>query len=361
MNQIPGAARLSRRTLLQWAALGVAAPSALAACGSSAGSAPAGAAATSSGGSFGDIAIQLSWIKNIEFAGEYFATTKGYYAAAGFSSVNLIAGGSAGTSAESAVASGKAFCGLSSPTVTAPAILQGAPLKIVASTYQKNPFCILSVAKNPIAAPKDMAGKKIGVQQGTNEVIFKALLKANGMSASDVTVVPVQYDPTVVTTGEVDGYMAYITNEPILIKAKGYEVTTFLMADYGLPLVAETLTVLQDSIDKNRAKVKAFLLAEVKGWKDAVAAPSASAELAVGTFGKGDGLALTEQTAEATAQNGLIVSSDTRAHGILTMTDALVAQNIDALGKVGTTITADKLFDLSLLTEVYQENPGLKA
>ena len=361
MNDNLGAARLSRRSLLQWAALGVTVPSALAACGSSTSPASAGGGASAAGSGFGSIGIQLSWIKNIEFAGEYFATSKGYYTAAGFSSVDLIAGGSAGTSAESAVVSGKAFCGLSSPTVTAPAILQGAPLKIVGTTYQKNPFCILSIAKNPIASPKDMKGKKIGVQQGTNDVIFKALLKANGMTASDVSIVPVQYDPTVVTTGEVDGFMAYITNEPILIKAKGFDVTTFLMADYGLPLVAETLTVLQDSIDKDRAKVKAFLLAEIKGWKDAVASPSTSADLAVNTYGKGGGLVLTEQVAEATAQNGLIVSSDTKTNGIFTMSDALIAENIDALGKVGTAIKVNRLFDLSLLSEVYQENPSLKA
>ena len=263
---------------------------------------------------------------------------------------------------ESAVAAGKAFVGLSSPGATGPAILQGAPLKTVATTYQKNPFAILSISsKKPIAAPKDMVGKKIGVQQGANQVLFKALLTANGVSASDVTIVPVQYDPTVLVTGEVDGYMAYITNEPILIRSKGYETTTFLFADYGLPLVAETFVVLQDSIDNDRAKVKALLKAEIQGWTDAVASPAQSANLAVNNFGKGDGLNLTEQTAEATAQNGLIVSSDTKTNGLFTMTDALIAENIEALGKVGVKVTAKQLFDLSLLSEVYEENPSLKA
>ena len=358
MNDDLGGARLSRRSMLQWAAFGIAAPSVLAACGSSSGSSASG---SSSGSGFGSIGIQLSWIKNIEFSGEYFATTKGYYTAAGFSSVDLIAGGSAGTSAESAVAAGKAFVGLSSPGATGPAILQGAPLKTVATTYQKNPFAILSISsKSPIAAPKDMAGKKIGVQQGTNEVLFKALLTANGMSTSDVTIVPVQYDPTVLATGTVDGYMAYITNEPILIRSKGYETTTFLFADYGLPLVSETFVVLQDSIDNDRAKVKALLKAEIQGWTDAVAAPAASASLAVNNFGKGDGLNVTEQIAEATAQNGLIVSADTKKNGLFTMTDELMTANIDSLGKVGVKVTASQLFDLSLLAEVYAENPSLK-
>ena len=350
---------LGRRRLLQAAGLMLAGGPALVACGSD-GSSPAPAA---SGGkaSFGDIAIQLSWIKNIEFAGEYFATTKGYYTAAGFSKVDLLAGGAAGTSAESALATGKAFVGLSAPTITAPAINKGAPLKIVGTTYQKNPFCILSVDKNPIKTPQDMIGKKIGVQTGGNDVIFSALLKANNIDPKSVEIVPVQYDPTVVTTGQVAGFMAYITNEPILLSSKGFKVTTFLLADYQLPLVAETFTVLQDSIDKDRAKVKAYLAAEIKGWKDAVASPAESANLAVTNFGKDQKLVQAEQLKEATAQNDLIVSADTKANGLFTMTDALIAENIEALGRAGTPIAAEKLFDLSLLKEVYAENPDLKS
>ncbi len=43
-------------------------------------------------GAYGALALQLSWIKNIEFAGEFFADSKGYYTAAGFESVDLVSG-----------------------------------------------------------------------------------------------------------------------------------------------------------------------------------------------------------------------------------------------------------------------------
>lgn len=349
---------MNRRALMMLSLLGATAPAALAACsGSSSGS----GSSTSGSGGYGDISVQLSWIKNIEFSGEYFAITEGHFTDAGFGTVDLIAGGSAGTSAESAVVSGKAFVGLSSPTVTAPAINEGATLKIVGATYQQNPFCILSIETNPIATPQDMVGKKIGVQSGTNEVIFNALLKANGIDASSLTTVPVQYDPTVLITGEVDGFVAYITNEPILIESKGHTPTTFLMADNGLPLVAETFTVTQDAIDNEREKVKAYLKAEILGWKAAVADPAGSAKLAVENFGKDQGLDLEEQTAEAEAQAKLVANDDTAKNGLFTMTDELIAQNIEALAAAGTTITAEQLFDLSLLEEVYAENPDLKA
>ncbi|TVT47114.1 ABC transporter substrate-binding protein [Amycolatopsis rhizosphaerae] len=346
---------LGRRRFLQLGGLGAAALGGgglLAACGGS----PSG---TSSSSGLGTLGIQLSWIKNIEFAGEYFADAKGYYTQAGFSGVNLIAGGSAGTSAEAAVATGKALMGLSSPTLTAPAILQGAQLKTIASTYQKNPFCILSIDSDPIPTVQAMKGKKIGVQSGGNTTIFKGLLKANGMSESDVTIVPVQYDPTVVTTGEVAGYMAYTTNEPILLRKKGFKPVQFLFADYNLPFVAETMVVGQSSIDHDRAKLKALLVAEIKGWTDAVASPSQAANHAVTDYGKDQNLSMDEQTAEAVAQNGLVVSPEAIKNGLFTLSDALIADNIKALANMGVDITADKLFDLSLLKEVYQENPGL--
>lgn len=355
---------LARRSFLRMAGLaglGVAGAGALAACGgSSDGAASPGGSASGGSADYGDLAIQLSWIKNIEFAGEYFADSKGYFKDAGFSSVNLIAGGAAGTSAEAAVTSGKALVGLSAPTITAPAINEGAPLKIIGATFQKNAFCIVSLAdKNPIPDPAAMKGKKIGVQSGGNEQIFAGLLKANGIDASELTIVPVQYDPTVVTTGEVDGFMAYLTNEPILLQGKGFQTVQFAFADHGLPLVTETFTVAQQSIEEDRDKLKAFLKAEVLGWTDALNNPEEGAKLAVEQYGKDLNLNLEEQIEEINAQATLVVTDDTVKNGLFTMTDELIATNIESLGTAGTTITAEELFDLSLLAEVYSEDPSL--
>jgi len=138
-------------------------------------------------------------------------------------------------------------------------------------------------------------------------------------------------------------------------------VVTFSFAENGLPLVAETFTVLQETIDKDREKLKAYLTAEIKGWQDAIADPAGTAKLAVEKYGIDQKLDVAEQTKEAEAQNKLITSADTEANGLFTMTDALVAECIAALGDIGLTITAEELFDLTLLEEVYAEQPDLKA
>jgi ABC-type nitrate/sulfonate/bicarbonate transport system substrate-binding protein len=375
---------ISRRSLfrggLTLGAFAIAGPL-LAACSSSGGSSspatsdagsttPAGATTSGSGssapasvaaGTYGDIAVQLSWIKNIEFAGEYFADSKGYYKDAGFTSVNLVANVGGSTDIDQAVATSKVLVGLSAPDSTARHITDnGSPLKIIASTYQKNPFCILSIGEHkPIHTPADLKGKTIAIQPGPNQGIFAGFLKANGLKASDMKIVAAGFTPDELIAGKQDGYMAYLTNEPFLVKAAKLTPVTLGFADNGLPLTAETYTVLQSTIDKKRDLLKAFLVAEIKGWKDAVAAPGDSASLAVTNYGKDQKLDLAEQTQEATAQNDLIVSADTKTNGILTLTDALQANIVKAIAAEGITITTAQLFDLTLINEVYKEHPEL--
>jgi ABC-type nitrate/sulfonate/bicarbonate transport system substrate-binding protein len=353
--------RFGRRNFLRAvgiAGVAVGGASVLAACGSDSGSSSSTSSSASAAG-FGTASVQLSWIKNVEFAGEYFATEKGYYTDAGFDKVTLLAGGG-NTGAEEVVISGQALVGMSSPSITAPAIVSGAPIKIIGSTYQKNPFCILSLAeKTPIKTVADLKGKRMGVQSGGNQAIFEGFLKANGMTTADVKLVTVQYDPTVLEGDTIDGFMAYLTNEPIIMKGAGFTPVTLGLADNGLSFVAETFTVSQESIDTKRDMLKAFLKAEIKGWTDAVKDPGQSADYAVNTYGKDQKLDLKEQTSEATAQNALVLTEDVNTNGLFTMTDALVEENIKALTSMGVTITADKLFDLSLIQEVYKENPDL--
>ena len=357
-HQLAEVAGLDRRQFLQRSALtaaGVAvAGSGLSTVWNGLGALGAGAATPS----YGSLTFQLSWVKNVEFAGSYIADTKGYYKAHGFSSVNLIAGGASATPMEADVATGKALFGVSSPDITGAAIVKGAPLKIIGAQYQKNPFAVMSMAKTPIKTAKDMYGKKIGVQVA-NTSVWNAFVKAAGLDVSKIKVVPVQFDPTPLTQGTVDGWFSFITNEPVDLGMKGFKVTTFMLADYGYPLVSEVYIVRADTITSQRPMLKALLKAEIKGWTDNLLDPGLGASLTVNTYGKSLGLAVDEQTLESKAQNLLILNAETKANGILTVTDALIQQNIATLKAGGLDITASQLFDLSLLKEVYQENPTL--
>ena len=309
---------------------------------------------------YGELNIQLSWIKNSEFAGQFMAVENGYYTEAGFSKVNLIAGPAA---TEAEVLSGNALVGIANPISAAPIILEeGAPLKIIGTTYQKNPFTILSLKNGAnIVTVQDLIGKKIGVQAGPNETLFDALLAANGIKQSQVTKVPVQYDPAPLVNGEVDGFLAYVTNESFVVESAGNEVTNLLFADNGLPFVTESFVVTQDSIDNNREALKAFLVATIRGWKDAIADSKAGADLALTKFGKDLGLNADKEYYQSKTQNEILVQTDeTAANGLFTISQSMIDLNLKTLKASGYEITADQLFDLTLLEEVYEEHPELK-
>ncbi len=355
---------LDRRTFLRRGALGIAGvvafPAVMVACGDD-DDEPVSADDTGGGGGsndLGTLTYQLSWIKNVEFAGEYLADTNGYYSKAGFSKVELLSGGP-NVQQDAVVASGKAFIGISAPDITSSAINQGAELVAVGAQYQKNPFCVMSLADNAIALPEDMYGKKIGVQS-VNEPVWNAFVEAAGLDASKITKVPAQFDPQPLVNGDVDGWFSFVTNEPNLLKTKGIETVTFLLNDHGYPMPSEIMVVKRSSLESEREKVKAVLAADIMGWHDSLSDPAAAPKLVVTKYGKDLGLDEAEQVLESKAQNELILTADTKANGLFTLTDELIEQAIGSLAVAGIEMTADKLFDLSALAEVYDENPDLK-
>jgi len=365
----PSAARRGLRGRILTLAVGLAASSlALGACASSTQTASVdddGAAA-----SHGEISVQYSWIKNEEFAGEFYAYENGYYDEAGFSDVIGISGPDTGVAK---LLSGTVQVALSDAASIGAAIAeQDAPLKIIGATFQKNPFTILSLADGGnILTPEDLIGKKIGVQD-SNASVFAALLNANGIDPADVTVVPVDFDPTPLMNGDVDGFMAYLTNEAITVELAGYEIANLAYAENGVPYVAETYSVTDQYLAENKELLKAFLIAEIKGWTDVFLEPTddtvtlitkyynqaadESAEGLEAVFGDLD----PEKTSLGLeAEKTLISTDETVANGLFTISDDLKKQTVASLKAAGWEVSVEDLFDTSIIDEIYAENPDL--
>lgn len=321
----------------------------------------AGAASTSVAAvaDMGKMSLRLSWIKNVEFAGSYFADSKGYYKKMGFTDVELITGGPSAQPMEIDVASGKALVGISGPDIVASAIGKGAELIIIGAQYQKNPFCVMSLASKPVKTPQEMYGKKFGLQAG-NQIVWDAFVKSSGIDDSKIIKVPAQFDPAPLVNGETDTWFSFVTNEPNTLKTKGVDTYSFLLADFGYPLVSEVYFVTKETLAKKRDVVKAFLKAEILGWRDVYSDPTAAAKITAGVYGKDLGLDAAEQKLEVDSENTLIWTDDTKANGIFTVSEDLVKANIATLAKAGITITADALFDFSIINEIYSENPEWK-
>jgi ABC-type nitrate/sulfonate/bicarbonate transport system substrate-binding protein len=355
-------AQMSRRRLLLGGgqvlaatALAGGAGSFLAACSSSSTSSSPSTSSSSSGPK--SLAFQFNWITNVQFAGSYLAQANGYYKQAGLD-VTLKTGGPT-ISVAPILQAGTAQVGVVDPVSAVAANAAGGDLVIVGTVFQKSPNAILSLASAPITTPKEMVGKKIGV--GASSVtLVKAFCKANGIDYSSFDVVPIEFNPAPLAAKQVDGYMGFSTNEAITLEQEGHPVHVMLMADYGLEMFEDsygvTKSALQDAT--SRELIKDFLTAEIKGWESVVASPAQATSVTINEFGKPLGLASAQQLLECQAENQLVVSADTKAHGLFWMSGSAIQANLDALKLTGTPGTT-ALFDNSLLAEIYAGKSSL--
>jgi ABC-type nitrate/sulfonate/bicarbonate transport system substrate-binding protein len=328
-----------------------------AAAGATATTAAASSSSTAAPGSLGTLSFMASWVPDVETGGEYIAISKGYWTQQGFSSVNLIPGGPNATPQETMVQTGKALIAVSSFDSTAAAIEKGFGLVVIGAQYQKNPFAIMSPATKPILTPQQMIGKKIGIQSD-NDAVWAAFLKANNISMSQLTTVPVGFDPTPLTQGTVDAWFSFIDNEPIELMDKGFATKTFLLADFNYPEIGNVYICTKDSLSTARDKVKAAMIGDILGWKDALTNPTEAANLAVQ---KGQGLTFKDELLQANIQNTeLMAIGDALTSGLFYVTPASQTASCKTIALGGTNVTPSQCFDMSLLDEIYSD-PTLKA
>jgi ABC-type nitrate/sulfonate/bicarbonate transport system substrate-binding protein len=297
------------------------------------------------------MSLQLGWIPGAGYSGSFIADSEGYYTAQGVK-VAILPGGPA-VSGMPLLISNKVQVAISDPETVSAAITQGGDVKIIAAGYQVNPACIMSLASNPITTPSDLKGKTIGVG-ASDDAEWAAFLKANNIDKSELTTVPASFDTSPLAAGKWDGYLAFLNNEVPQFAAKGIKTAVLRFADYGMPSFNDVYAVTSASLSNatTRKQLVAFMAGEIQGWTKAVADPKLGAQLVVDDYGKSDGYTLNGQTLAAEATNGVSVSADTKAHGLLYMSPAGIAGTIKTLGLTGVKASAS-MFDTSILTAAY--------
>ncbi|MGC4935675.1 ABC transporter substrate-binding protein [Gordonia sp. DT30] len=317
-------------------------------------------AACSSGGDSGDSAasgnlkLQTSWIPLVQFGGSYLAEKHGFYKANGVN-VDILPGGPE-VDSMAALASGQADIAMGNADTVARANAQGADLVIIAAGFQKNPLAVLSTPDKPIRTPADMAGKKIGVPSN-DEASQSAVLAHNHIPESSVTSVPVSFDIAPLVSGEVDGLWSFYAEQPVAYQEKtGKTPVTMLAADYGFDVYAQVYAVRRSTLQDaaSRKSIEGFLKGEIQGWQAYVQNPAEAAEVTVNEYAKNGGLTVEEQTKQAQRQLDLLVTPDTKAHGLLWVSDDGINHNVSTLTELGVKGVSKSLFDTSLLHDIYQ-------
>ncbi|MGV3574919.1 MAG: ABC transporter substrate-binding protein [Devosia sp.] len=297
-----------------------------------------------------DVALQLSWLHSVQFGGSYIAKSKGYWSEAGLN-VALNPGGP-NAPVDPAVVTGQALIGISAADYASASVEQGAPFKIIGVAMQKNPFVIASLPAKPVNSPADLVGKRIGMALA-NTPVLQALCTINNVDIKQIEIVPTQYDAAPLIADQVDCLLCWETDLPVAMAIKGVESVTMLMADHGYAVHSQTYIATNDSIANRRSDLVALMRGEVRGWDDYKADPKAAAALTLEMYAD-QGLDLPTQELQAERQVPLMFSAITDEFGFGWFTDETVAQNVETLGLLGRSVTAD-LWDRSILEEVHAQ------
>lgn len=297
-----------------------------------------------------DVALQLSWLHSVQFGGSYIAKSKGYWSEAGLN-VALNPGGP-NAPVDPAVVTGQALIGISAADYASASVEQGASFKIIGVAMQKNPFVIASLPAKPVNSPADLVGKRIGMALA-NTPVLQALCTINSVDINQIEIVPTQYDAAPLIADQVDCLLCWETDLPVAMAIKGVESVTMLMADHGYAVHSQTYIATNDSIANRRSDLVALMRGEVRGWDDYKADPKAAAALTLEMYAD-QGLDLPTQELQAERQVPLMFSAITDEFGFGWFTDETVAQNVETLGLLGRSVTAD-LWDRSILEEVHAQ------
>ena len=298
-----------------------------------------------------NVAIQLGWLKSVQYGGSFISEERGYYRDEDLN-VSLLPGGP-NAPVDPVVISGQAILGVSASDFAARAKLNGAPYTIIGTKNQRHAFTITSRAENPVRTPKDLeSGARLGLAT-INQPVLDAIVKLNDLDASKINVVTTQGNPAPLASGEVDAFLTLFTTGPIDLELQGIKTHSFLLSDYGYNIFSGVYIATQESLETKRDLLVRLLRAEIRGWQDFVADTDYATALTVDKYAADQGLNPEQQKLQAKAQLGLLVTPDTEANGLFWMTDEKIQANIDTLALLG--IEVDKsFFSTSLLEEVYQ-------
>jgi len=224
------------------------------------------------------INLQLGWLASNNNIGEVVAKELGYFEE---EKLNVkIQPGGPNIDGVAIVASGRYEIGQvsSSPSLML-AASQKIPVTCFATALQQHPYTFFSLEKKPIRTPKDMIGKKIGIQ-ATGKILLTALLKKHNIPEKDVEVVVVGADFTPLLTGQVDAFTGWLTSTTA-IKALGQPPVTLRLWDAGVQLYALPLYATKDTLQKKPEMVAGFLRAQGRGYAFAQKDPEKAADLLV--------------------------------------------------------------------------------
>jgi NitT/TauT family transport system substrate-binding protein len=224
------------------------------------------------------VRLPMGFIPNIQYAPFYVAVERGYFAEVG---IELEFDYSFETDGVALVGAGELPFAVVSGEQVLLARAQDLPVVYITAWFQDYPVAVVSKSGSQIRSAEDLLGRRIGLPGlfGANYVGLRAMLNAVGIAESEVTLDSIGFNQIeALAADQQEVVVGYINNEPLQLRAQGYEVDVLAVADY-VQLAANGLIGNESVIANNPDFVRDFVTAFLRGLEDAIADPDAAYEI----------------------------------------------------------------------------------
>ena len=208
------------------------------------------------------VTLPCGYVPNVQFAPLYVGLEKGFFAE---ENIDLSLDHSMETDVVALVGAGRLPFGICSGEQVLLGREQGLPLVYITNWYQNYPVGIVALKESGIGSMEDLKGKRVGIPMlsGASYIGLEAMLGLSGMKDSDLKLESVGYaQAELLVTGRIDAAVVYTVNEPVQLKALGYDTVLFSAADMtkmvGNGMITNE-TMIKENPDLVGRMVRAFV------------------------------------------------------------------------------------------------------
>ncbi len=205
------------------------------------------------------------WLDQFQFAGFYIAKEKDFYEKAGLevefkkfhNSTNVL----------NEVLEKRADFGISSTSLIVDKS-KNKDVVVLGAIFQTSPLVLLALENSDLNSLKDLVNKRLMITQEQLEfATFKAMLISQNIDINSIKILPHSLNVNDLINKNTDLMLSYTTNEPFLLKEKGYESKIFYPKDYGFDFYEDLIFTTGEFARNNPKIVKDFYEASMEGWR----------------------------------------------------------------------------------------------